>query len=379
MKRNTLFTLFTFCVFLGTIEAQNFTQASLERTSSLEITVYAKATNQVPSATNVLTLFALSLPGVSNPSSLAAVSLIGGIITPQTTEIINGRTVYPFSLEAPSSTVPIINSLPGTPIARITFPVSESGDVVQINDYTGSGTTNGYWYISYSGNDNTDYIEKFYGTNVSNTEFGDSYAEASLPLPVSLVSFKAEKFQDRSTYLSWSTVSEINSSHFQIQRSLDKKVWSNVGKVIAAGNSQVVENYEFLDQNVYNGADSRLSVYYRLQMVDLDGQKKNSPIENVVFGTDATISKGLAISVYPNPASDGVQVEWDANNIDQPTLLEIYDVTGKLVLQQKVSDNANQEYIDFGPAKITAGLYLLRIMNGTEPIDHKQIVVGQNR
>jgi hypothetical protein len=110
-------------------------------------------------------------------------------------------------------------------------------------------------------------------------------------------------------------------------------------------------------------------------MVDLDGQVKTSPVETVVFGNG--IAPGRDFVVYPNPASDGVQVEWDANRIDQPTSLEFFDVTGKLVYTQKVSDNTNQEYIDFGQTTIIPGLYLLRILNGEEPLDFKQIVVGQ--
>jgi hypothetical protein len=196
-------------------------------------------------------------------------------------------------------------------------------------------------------------------------------------LPIELISFKAQKFNDRNSLLTWSTASEINSSHFQVQRSFDKKTWANVGRVNAAGNSQLIENYQFVDQNVYNGVDSRLNVYYRLQMFDLDGRNKLSPIENVIFGNDK--STAAQFSVYPNPASDGVQVEWDANNLDQPTSLEVYDVTGKLVYVQKVSDNTNQDYIDFKLANIHSGLFLLRIMNGTDAIGTKQIVVGQNK
>lgn len=195
-------------------------------------------------------------------------------------------------------------------------------------------------------------------------------------LPLHLVTFDVEKYGDRSTSLFWSTVNEINTSHFLVQRSTDKKVWKTVGNVNAAGNSLLVQNYEFIDQNVYNGVDSRLTAYYRLQMFDLDGRSKFSPIENVTFGNDASKSSELALVVYPNPATDGVQVEWNGQNSIQPTLLELYDVTGKLVLTQKVSENVNQEYIDFGPANISSGLYLLRIMNGSEPIEHKQIVVG---
>lgn len=376
MKR--LILLIAFLAFaLGSVLIAQPTQAKIERTGGLVITVYAKPSGTVPAGTNLNILFAVSLPN-DGPASLVGASLIGGTITPAPTETYSGRKCYPYILEVPSSPSPLTGGN-DNPIATVTFPTSESGDVVQINDFTGQGAGNVYWYISYNGIDNTNYDELFYGTNATNNPGGDSYAEASLPLPVSLVSFRANKFQDRSSLLNWSTVSEYNSSHFSVQRSADRKLWTTVGKVNAAGNSQLVENYQYLDENVYNGSDTRLTVYYRLQMVDIDGQQKNSPIETVVFGNDGGLSKSFEALVYPNPASEGLQVEWDANNIDQPTLLELYDVTGKLVYQQKVSDNTHQEYIDFGPAQIQPGLYLLRILNGTEPLDHKQIVVGQGR
>lgn len=198
------------------------------------------------------------------------------------------------------------------------------------------------------------------------------------PLPIELITFSAKKSGSSSAYLTWSTASEINSSHFVIQRSFDKKTWTNAGLVNAAGLSSIIVNYSFVDENVYNGRDSRLNVYYRLQMFDLDGRNKYSPIEIVRFGNDATVAASN-FDVYPNPATDGVQIEWDSDNLKQPSSFEFYDIEGKLVLIQQVSDNTNQEYIDFGSISIQPGVYMLRIMSGTEPIEHKQIVVGQNR
>ncbi|MBK8831672.1 MAG: T9SS type A sorting domain-containing protein [Saprospiraceae bacterium] len=174
--------------------------------------------------------------------------------------------------------------------------------------------------------------------------------------------------------MTWTTANEENTSNFEIQRSFDKKTWTNVGNVGAAGYSIDIRNYSFMDYRVYNGRDSRLPVYYRLNMVDLDGRQRYSPIESVIFGNTTVASNSFY--VYPNPATDGVQVEWDADNIDQPTSLEFYDVTGKLIFVKKVSTNAVREYVDFSQTAIHSGVYLLRIMNGSEPIEHKQIVVG---
>lgn len=195
-------------------------------------------------------------------------------------------------------------------------------------------------------------------------------------LPLELISFTAEKYNERSSRLEWVTVNEINTSHFLVQRSTDNKNWGTIGSVQAAGNSAFVQNYSFVDENVYNGKDVSLKAYYRLLMFDLDGRMENSPIASVTFGTDAY--KGREFLVYPNPASDGIQVEWDASQVDQPTAIEIYDIAGKLIYQTKVADQTNQYYIDFGPTNIQTGLHLMRIMHGDVAIEHKQIVVSRN-
>ncbi|MEP6645778.1 MAG: T9SS type A sorting domain-containing protein [Saprospiraceae bacterium] len=194
-------------------------------------------------------------------------------------------------------------------------------------------------------------------------------------LPLNLLSFKAEKSGTKDALISWVTTNEENTSHFVVERSFDKKIWTGVGSVAAAGYSLGVEQYNFNDVGVYNGRDSHMTAYYRLQMVDQDAATKTSPIESVVFGTGAT--KGSEFLVYPNPSKDGIQVEWDANQINQPTALEFFNIEGKLVYSQKVSDNTDQEYIDFGHTNVIPGLYMLRIVNGLEPLDFKQIVVGQ--
>lgn len=204
---------------------------------------------------------------------------------------------------------------------------------------------------------------------------GLDYTPSNAPLPLNLVSFDAKKSGERDVYLNWTTVNEENTSHFQVQRSFDLKTWSEVGKVAAAGYSIDIRNYELNDYEVYNGIDSRLQVHYRLLMVDLDGRSKLSPIRSVLFGN--SLSSGREITVYPNPSSDGLQIEWEASRVDQPTQIEFFDVKGKQVYSKEVSDLTNQEYIDFGHTSIQPGLYILRILSGTEAIEHKQIVVTQ--
>lgn len=194
-------------------------------------------------------------------------------------------------------------------------------------------------------------------------------------LPLNLLSFEATKSGEKNASLSWVTTNEENTSHFSIERSYDKKSWSSIGSVAAAGYSIGVEHYSFQDVGVYDGVKSQFRAYYRLNMVDRDGRSKLSPVRNVDFGTGSSSKREVA--VYPNPASEGIHIEWDINNLDQPTALEFYDINGKLIYTKEVAENSNKEYIDFSKTTLQPGLYMLRVLSGNTPIDHKQVIVGR--
>lgn len=374
MKKLLYTTAFILGAFISSGIAQNLTQATIERTGPFEITVYAKPTQDVVAGTNVAILFAISVP-VPGPEvpQMVGESLIGGTFTFAEPEIINGRKVIAVGMEQPTLPSTFVGGGDNA-IAVITFPNTEAGEIVQMNDFTGSGTLNGYWYISYNGFDGTNYVEKFYGATANNGgEFGDSYVEITTPLPVTLLSFNAEKYRDRHALLSWVTTNETNSDYFAIQRSFDNRNWMTVGHVKAAGNSTDIRTYEFIDENVYNGRDKRLTAAYRLMMVDLDDQSNLSPIRSVVFIGDG--NSGRDLFVYPNPATEGVQVEWSFDNDAQPVRIDLLDASGRLVLTQKLLENSGQEYIRFD-GNINTGHYILRLMGEKEILGTTQVIVG---
>lgn len=103
------------------------------------------------------------------------------------------------------------------------------------------------------------------------------------PVPVKLTSFTAMVI-NKEVRLYWTTATEINSSHFIIQRSNDAVHFSNIGTQAAAGNSQVPLNYDFLDKQPLKG-----NSFYRLQLVDKDGQLEYSRMINVHIDDEKTV------------------------------------------------------------------------------------------
>ena len=70
--------------------------------------------------------------------------------------------------------------------------------------------------------------------------------------------------------LNWQTTNEIDVSHFNIQRSINGKNFTTIGKINAS-----CCKYYFTDDKLPMTTD-KLTLYYRLEIVDKDGSKQYS-------------------------------------------------------------------------------------------------------
>jgi hypothetical protein len=185
-------------------------------------------------------------------------------------------------------------------------------------------------------------------------------------LPLDLIGFTAQIYEERSAILKWSTVNEVNTSHFVIERSLDRVNWTEVGKVQASGESQAIVNYQLVDVDVYDGRKPNARFYYRLQMVDRDARSSKSNIEIVQFSSDVVVA---TVFVFPNPSTNGVNVELNYNEeTAQPADIVLYNDLGQMVYQQEIAEGSALEYIDFTKSNITSGTYTLQVMDQTNGI-----------
>jgi hypothetical protein len=122
---------------------------------------------------------------------------------------------------------------------------------------------------------------------------GVSVLNTFVALPIGTTSFTAQP-KEHSVNLQWTTATQQNSSYFAVERSQEGLNWSPIGQVTAAGNSQDLLQYNYVDQMPMTGAN-----YYRLQEVADDGSSVYSPVRNVNFTGAAE-----AITWYPNPTHD---------------------------------------------------------------------------
>ncbi len=208
---------------------------------------------------------------------------------------------------------------------------------------------------SHTGSDlsSTGGSNKFYGGAISCScpapSMNDMLTLATA-LPVELSDFKAEPLGNKDALLHWQTVSEVNTSHFEVQRSRDAKGWEWVGEHMAVGNSFDLNSYAFKDAEIFDANSSDQTFYYRLKIIDEDETYEYSPIRSVTFKGAALVKQSFRI--FPNPASDYLHVEVPERG---NYTLELYDLQGRRILTEQNS-RILQLYT------IPASTYVLRVL-----------------
>ena len=197
------------------------------------------------------------------------------------------------------------------------------------------------------------------------------------PLPLNLLAFDAKREGDKSAALVWTTANEVNTKLFVIERSNNRESWNDIGGVEAAVTSSGIKQYNFLDKNVYDGRSNREVYYYRLKMVDQDDSFRYSNIDVVSFSSFLTTQDGFKLYMYPNPATQGVNVEIAQPADSEPiTHLELYDVSGKMVFNRDIAPGSEIEYIDFAALNMSSGTYVLRAVDAANVAQaHEKLVV----
>lgn len=183
---------------------------------------------------------------------------------------------------------------------------------------------------------------------LTNYDFSDQL------LPVRLLSFTGTTIKYQNVLL-WQTGSEIDNKGFEIQRSVDGNKFSPiafVGTKAANGNSSGSLSYSFTDEKPFEG-----KTYYRLKQVDKNGRSINSNV--VVLRVSKTAGLSFS-SVYPNPTKSDINLVFVSQK-QQEVILQVHDVTGKLLQQTKITLNTGNNNYPMSVRSIAAGSYLITV------------------
>ncbi len=180
----------------------------------------------------------------------------------------------------------------------------------------------------------------------------DSVVINQTPLPVVLESFTAS-LVNQHTIMNWSTASESYLNYFSVERSTDGIHFSQAGMVFAKGNNSVKSSYSFTD----NIAGIQVPVvYYRLNLVDVDGKSRYSNVRMVTLSGKQ--DKKIAITSYPDPVIQNVNVTIPASWQNQKVIYEVFSSYGICTLHKQVIESSQTEALDL--ANLAPGMYIIK-------------------
>ena len=189
------------------------------------------------------------------------------------------------------------------------------------------------------------------------------HGSTSSPLPVTLTDFSVSCENDAT--INWTTASEQNSDRFIIEKSRDGQNWIAVGEKAAAGNSNTLINYSIVDENNWNGA-----TYYRMRQIDINGKQEVYGPISADCGSDNN-----SMIVYPNPNNGTFTVEISTTENISDGQIQLFDLTGKLILNQvsPIEKGINQIY--FNDVDLQMGSYLVKFTGGNNSIKPIKIII----
>ena len=325
----------------------------------------------------------LTNAGVLSVTNLTALQAQGGhfLFTIRTVDITGGSTLTKFDITIYKEyqAYYVVNSFSAnhnfTLGEVVAYPVDSNGIITSASITSGSlppgigfntshgkftvislsALTGGTWTLGVKTHDNY--------CGISNNNVTINF---SSPLPVQWLSFTAEASGNNTSTLNWSTATELNNSHFEIERSFNGLSWNKVGQVKGNGTSNVINNYNKID--VIPSSWTGSVVYYRIKQVDYNGQFEYSKTEKVSFVREAS-----SIKVWYNMNETKFMVKYTSDK-DQMIQIALTDMaSGQLkVISAHVTPGVNNFTLE--AATIAAGMYNVIISSGNDDVKSFKVI-----
>jgi hypothetical protein len=239
---------------------------------------------------------------------------------------------------------------------------THSGSIVKLTE-DAVGTLNGQTYVELSGI--TSFSGGTGGAAFGPTSNGLFNNGGVVGLPVTWNQVDVHVLE-QGNELHWSTSSEQNTSHFEVEYSEDAVHYNKAsGDIPAAGNSSITQQYQFLHEN-----EVRPWLYYRIKQVDLDGKVDYSKI---VIAKRATKLPDFKVVIYPIPLIEG-ELKLDIHSIAQTEIqIRVIDLLGKEVYREKIASKGYRTMHQLQLDHLPKGQYQIQVDNSV--FSHQQRLV----
>lgn len=188
----------------------------------------------------------------------------------------------------------------------------------------------------------------------------------TVSLAVELVDFNVQA-KERNALLNWITATEINHSHFEVEKSTNLQDWVNIDRVYNSFKEK--DGLKYYSLNDEDFAKKSSHAYYRIKVVDLDGGYEYSDIKVLI--EDSRVPKVIAIS--PMPVENSSVLEMQLHDTEMVNIA-VYNLTGQVVENLQFEGNLGINRFPFGnDFNFQSGTYILEIHVGGHRLTEKVV------
>ncbi len=208
-----------------------------------------------------------------------------------------------------------------------------------------------------------------FAVNLNDTQYYTLGSLEQAALPITLLSFGAKKTNEGNVRLDWSTAQEFGNAFFTIERSSNGEDFESIGTRAGAGDSEVVNNYFFLDNNPFLG-----NSFYRLRQTDFNGTSTLSEIKRVFIEEKESAA---IFKLYPNPVALGNQFNLSYNTAVNTELdIQVISSAGVEITNMAVGITPENNSFQIPTSRMSRGLILVivRDVNSNRKKTFKVIV-----
>lgn len=180
------------------------------------------------------------------------------------------------------------------------------------------------------------------------TVYSDNDPSLSGPLflpqtiaPISLLNF-CVCVKDNLSVLHWSTLNELNSINFQVQRSENGSKWENIATVPAAGRSNSLKSYLYIDST-----NSSPKTYYRIKLINSSEEE----VSNMRCGNNSVAASNIALL----DASKKYLQFWFKQEVNSTVRFKLIDAKGKVIQEETIKNPVGNITIQL--EQVSKGLY----------------------
>ena len=173
--------------------------------------------------------------------------------------------------------------------------------------------------------------------------------QGNTPLPVELVSFKAE-VKTENVLLSWTSATETNNAFYWIESSENGSDFKELAVVTGSGTTQSSSDYQFTDFNPISPES-----FYRLKQTDFDGAFQYSQPRRVTLEQDERLG---VRQVYQNQNQLQVILNQKPKSIYR---LRLIGLSGQVILDK----TEQKQEVVFPIKPLAPGFYCVSLINAS--------------